>query len=109
MNLYLVISEELHIYPRGLEPPEDYRICDLVVARNHSQARYLAWKNDRDSFYADDLREMPKMAVRLKMHGFLGPAHVLDYYEGRYIETWPDCPDDPWDIGNAPHIGIEEE
>lgn len=61
MNLYLVVSESLSCWPRM---GADYRIAELVVARNHGQAKYLAWKNDKDSFPAwghTDMADMPML------------------------------------------------
>ncbi len=64
MNLYLVVSEELIHYPADrYEPPEHYRIAELIVARSHGQARWLAWSMEDGP---GDVRDMPKFAVRLK-------------------------------------------
>ena len=107
LNLYLVVSEELegeNLYGAVL----CYQICELVVARNHGQARWLAWKSDDgiDGSWSQwaPMADMPKMAVRLKAVGALpGPARVLDYAEYKGMG------DDYWDVGNAPHIGIHAE
>ena len=104
MNLYLVVSEELSareiIDPWLGGPLVDYRIAELVVARSHAQAKYLAWKNDPDSYWPD-MREMPKMAVRLKKRDVPGPARIApDEYSGR--DNWR-----LWELFTpAPHIGI---
>jgi len=98
MNLYLVMSEELCSAGEDwYDPPEWYRIVELVVARSHGQARWLAWSADDGP---GDVRDMPKFAVRLKGVGMDGPARIVsDEYklpgEGML-----------WDIGKAPHIGI---
>ena len=68
MNLYRVISEEVSvvvpILDDGTGPTDYYHIVELVVARNHGQAKYLAWKNDKAQFSAD-IRDMPKFSARL--------------------------------------------
>lgn len=107
LNLYLVISEELS-YVAVIDywiggPTEYYRITDLVVARSHGQARWLAWKNDKDSFCSYDIRDMPKMAVRIKTHNVEGPARIATY---EYDFSEPNF-DYLWELGPALHIGIE--
>jgi len=62
-NLYLVISEALS--GLGLDPPESYRIAEIVNARNRSQAKWLAWKTDKD--FDGDVKEMPHFSVNLKI------------------------------------------
>ena len=77
MNIYLVVSEELTEYFHDImEPPERYRIAELVKARNASQAKYLAWKSDSDSF-TGDIRDMPRFQVRLKMADRTGKPGVI--------------------------------
>lgn len=117
MNLYLVISEELEYHaiidPEIGGPWEPYWIAELVVARNHSQARYLAWKADRYGCRWDyDLREMPKFAVRLKEKGVEGPARIASdehRFTGDFGEDYEREYDALWDIGKALHIGIGGE
>lgn len=77
MNLYLVVSEPLVAYIPCADSsyPEDYCIAELVVAETRDKAKYMAWKNDRDSFN-HDIREMPKMQVRLKVKDVKGPARI---------------------------------
>lgn len=78
MNLYLVISEQLEDHGDWYEPPEIYCIAELVVARNRSQAKYLAWKQDKNSFYPGYfIDEMPKFRINLKMKGLEGPARIV--------------------------------
>jgi hypothetical protein len=100
MNLYFVLSEQLMgppeygpYLPDTGGPGEPYRICELVVARNPSQARYMAWKEDRESF-SDDLRDMPRMHIHLKAKD-VGrfPAIVSD--NPRYQEDYYWCGKDP--------------
>jgi len=106
MNLYLVISEELVSYgpTGGFEPPEWYRIAELVVAQSHSQARWLAWKADgglRGS-YNGDLCEMPKFTCQLKVRDYDdGPARALPYESSCHMPHW--------DSKAAPHIGLEAD
>ena len=108
MNLYLVVSEELS-YVAVIDswlggPTEYYRIADMVVARSHGQARWLAWKNDKDNFNFGDIREMPKMAVRLKRYDEPGPARIVtreySFLGARHASRYL------WDLGPAPHIGL---
>jgi hypothetical protein len=40
---------------------EDYRIAELVAAKNRGQARYIAWKADKT--FSLDMREMPKLTT----------------------------------------------
>ena len=66
MNLYLVISEELETSRDRLGYYESYRIAELVLANSYSQARWLAWKNDKDSF-SGCMLDMPRFTTRLKV------------------------------------------
>jgi len=106
LNLYLVISGEfsyVNVIDRWLGGPTEWaRIADLVVARSHGQARWLAWKNDKDGFCSYDIREMPKMAVRIKRHNVEGPARIATH---EYDFSEPDF-EYLWDLGPAPHIGL---
>ena len=118
MNLYLAVSEEIfHVewedWFNQVGHREDYRIAELVVARSHGHARWLAWKSDKyDSGYPT-LADMPKFAVRLKEEGVAGPARIAteqyefarEMYAGLGADTslWYQ---DLWDVGKAPHIGI---
>lgn len=80
MNLYLVVSETLEtvvcedssVNACHIEP---YHIVELVVARSRGQARYLAWKSDKDSF-SHDICEIPKFRVELKWHFVDGPSRI---------------------------------
>ena len=78
-NLYLVVSEDLTDCSWGFEPPEKYRICELVNARNKSQATYLAWQNDGNSGY--DFRDKPKFStsIKIKDTGIKVPCIVTDF------------------------------
>jgi len=84
MNIYLVVSEELRTFQR---PIETYCIAELVRAKNASQARYLAWKNDIDS-YTGYIKDMPKFQTRTKLFGSSGemPGIVTDDF--KYADYW---------------------
>lgn len=114
MNIYLVVSEELAEWMPSweLDPPERYRICEVVVARNHSQARWLAWKTDGGlrGTYTGDPRDMPRFTVQQKKFNYGdGPAHVMTDDEIKNLmNEWPWF--SPWQVSKAaPHIGLEEE
>jgi len=108
-NLYLVVSETLFC-----DPWIEYRIAELVVARSHGHARWLAWNKDQHGLASRArIYDMPKMAVRRKEDYVVGPPRIVtddfsadkqldDSEEGRHIEYL-------WHLGNAPHIGIVED
>ena len=112
MNLYLVVSESLETVE--WEDREccarhvvHYRICELVVARGHGHARFMAWKHDDPDGTFPCFEDMPKFAVRLKKKNMLGPARVLDDAEVQAIAS--DVPDrELYGVGNAPHIGLRD-
>lgn len=108
MNLYLVISEPLENIEwvsmwDEIGIRNSYRIVNLVVAKSHAQARYLAWRADKDGDTWPLVEDMPKFAVRLKRHNVRGPARVLTPEDAG--ELWRDAR--VWDIGSAPNIGID--
>jgi len=79
MNLYVVLSGVLSESVLGWEnedtgPSEDYRIYELVVARNRAHARWLAWQADKN--YEPDPREMPTFSVRLIEKDVPGEARI---------------------------------
>lgn len=43
---------------------ETYRIYEVVEAESHAQAKWKAWKKDRNSF-TGNVRDMPKFSVKL--------------------------------------------
>jgi len=118
MNLYLVVSEEIyHVEWEDVSARvghrEDYRIVELVAARSHAQARYLAWRADIDGDTGWPIEDMPKFAVRLKRRDVNWPAGIVtdEYQMDR--ETTQDkrdivAFDALWNVGHAPHIGITE-
>jgi hypothetical protein len=78
MNIYYVVSEDVgnrDHYGHWDEPPEPRVIAALVVARNHSQARWLAWK--ADSLFDPDPREMPKFSARCVRKDVDLPAGIV--------------------------------
>lgn len=111
MNLYLVVSEPIYdvVYEDwsvGAGHREDYCIVELVVARNYSQARYLAWKSDSRDTSWPTIEDMPKFTVRIKAHNVEGPArvvseeYILDHnrtYDEEYTETYTKL----WTIGGS--------
>lgn len=107
MNLYLVVSEVLtevvwEDWFNNCGHYEGYRIAELIVARNHGQAKWLAWESDKHGSYPDDVNAMPKFAVRIKKHDIKGPARIA-------TDEFGECDEELWDIGRAPHIGYTEE
>jgi len=116
-NLYLVVSQELSyvavIDPEIGGPREYYRIAELVVARNHSQARYLAWQADKDGYaWTYDFCEIPKFAVRLKEKDVEGPARIVTN-EHRFTEDFGEDYEQEydalWDVGSAPRIEVRDD
>jgi len=96
MNLYLVVSELLLStisLDWGIHYYEDYRIVELIIAEKRSQAIYMAWKNDKDSFNGD-VRDCPKMSAvcvqkdAKNSYGLELPEIVTDKRE--YFEYWGD-------------------
>ena len=91
MNIYLVISEELKeaVYEdwfNNVGHWEHYRIAELVAARNHSQARWLAWKADKASF-TGCMADMPRMTCRLRVKDIdIEPGVVSDNQE--FVPHW---------------------
>lgn len=89
-NIYFVLSEVIEDFVSylSLDPPENYCIAKMVVAKNHSQAKYLAWKNDKD-FEPNDLRAMPKFRCNLRKKDVNLPIGV--------IRDTSKCPDEWWE------------
>lgn len=78
MNLYRVLSEELYFPGNYYESPEPYKIFEYVVCGTRGQAKWDAWKKDRDSFtgYA---RDMPKFSVKLIAKNIKWGREVVTY------------------------------
>lgn len=61
MPIFIVVSETLYntipLMDDGSGPSEPYCIVELVIAETREQARYLAWKTDRN--FGHNCREMP--------------------------------------------------
>ena len=90
MNIYLVISETLWeaVYEdwfNNVGHWEPFRIAELVAAKNHSQARYLAWQTDDHFSY--DLRDMPRFTCRLRLKDVDEPAGIVSSRE-KYRHLW---------------------
>lgn len=118
-NLYLVMSEIIPYivwedWFNQVGHREDYRIADLVVAKSHAQAKYIAWREDPDGDTFPVFVDMPKFAVRLKEKGVEGPARIVseewnekaDKDIGAETEGYSQWTFDLWDVGKAEHIGI---
>ena len=79
-NLYIVISEELSriepLLDDGSGPTEYYRIIELVIARNHSQARIAAAQHGDDD-YRGRVQEIPRMTIRLLDKGLPLPQGTI--------------------------------
>jgi len=91
VNIYRVISEELLGYVDigcDFKMPEEYCITVLVRAKNHSQARYLAWQSDFAS-RSDMIRDMPKMSCHRVAQDVEGEPGVLPD-EPQYASLWDD-------------------
>ena len=89
MNLYLVVSELLEEVVWEDGHLEKYHIAALVVARNRGQAKYLAWKTDRNTFCPNDIWEMPKFSTRLKRKDVEGPARIATHeFDGGDEDLW---------------------
>lgn len=86
MSIYIVVSEELSetipIMDDGSGPREPYRMIDLVVADSREQARYLAWRRDKNFSYY--IRDMPNFRTRKlsnEMEGCNGVVSDWDQYQ----------------------------
>ena len=97
MNLYLVVSEDVgasyELYEGTGGPPEACCICNAVAARTHSQARWLAWRNDKE--FEPTFSEMPRLRCQLRAKTVAFPAGVLadeDVPEGFDWELDERCP-----------------
>jgi hypothetical protein len=91
MNIYRVISDVLTttipLLDDGTGPTEDYAIAHLVAAESRSQAKWLAWRTDKDS-WSSDVRDMPRFTVKLMRKGVAvdGPGIVSDRPE--FKDLW---------------------
>jgi hypothetical protein len=92
MNIYRAISEQLTvtipILDDGSGPEEPYCIAHLVAAENPAQAKWDAWKSDRDSFEGDP-REMPKFRIHLRRKGVDVPRGIVSD-DPRFQDCWED-------------------
>ena len=97
MNLYFVISELLtevvwEDWTVRAGHEESYRIAELVIARNRSQARYLvALSDDAWCRNSGSLRDVPRMSVRKLGEGFDPPALIVTNNE--HFQHWWDKTD----------------
>ena len=91
LHLFFVLSEMLteviwEDFSVGAGHEEEYHIAELVVARNRSQARYLAGKADKN-LSSWHIIDFPKMAVRKIGTDFSGPARIVTSDE-KFSEWW---------------------
>ena len=115
MKCYLVESETLTSGGSDwYEPPEDYRIVELVIARNRHQAKLLACiEDDRETHPPD----MPRCSVR--QVGFDVPpcqepriVSAEEPYVGWFYRFRHERNGDPvpgWEMNAAGHRAIIEE
>ena len=72
MNLYQVLSEvlleKIQILDSGEGPLEPYRICEIIAADSRGQAKWTAWKHDKNTF-GGSIVDMPKFEVRVIKKG----------------------------------------
>ena len=88
MNIYEVVSETLYLAGAYMEPDEPYCIAQLVAARNPSQARYIAWNSDRETF-CYDLLEMPRFSVHIRLKNQEIPSGIVTE-DKRFQYLWRD-------------------
>lgn len=90
MNIYQVVSEELYgsdYVCEDISVPYDYCFAELVVAEKHSQAGFMAWKNDENSFSRYDITERPRMRINIVKKDVGGPARLVTNEE-EMQELW---------------------
>ena len=80
LNLYRVVFEETTNFAGVYAPPEWGQPADVVVARNHSQARYLAWQ--QHPYCASGVRDVEKCSIKRTIRGVDGPPRIAT------MESW---------------------
>ena len=93
VNIYLVVSETLSSvvcedWFNNACHEEPYCIAELVAARSRGQAKYLAWKTDKETFESD-MREMPKMSVKICEKGVDVLAGIVTN-DNAFAHCWGD-------------------
>lgn len=83
MNIYFVLSEWIYHVEwidrfDNLGYRDDYCIATYVRARNRSQAKYLAWREDPDT-YGGAMGDMPRMSVRMILRDVGGEAGPISW------------------------------
>ena len=90
MNVYEVMSEPLefggNLYGWEPEPPEYSCIVELVVARSHSQAKWMAWKANNGGL-SGGINEMPKFLVLIVGRDADGECRLVTNEPG-YQDLW---------------------
>lgn len=92
MNLYLVVSEQLTemvwedwFVNAGHE--ETYCIAELVIASKPSQAKWLAWKSDKNTFTGRPT-EIPKMSCRVHSVAIPNMNPCIVTHDPKYQFAW---------------------
>lgn len=92
-NLYLVVSEQLTTvvwedWFNGVGHEEPYCIAELVTARSRSQATWLAWKHDKNSF-TGDVRDKPRFRCECKRKNVVNFTGIVsDDFKNEYLWTF---------------------
>ena len=91
-NLYFVLSKLLEdrtgIYHDPPIAPELYHIAEIVIAKNPSQATYIAWKNDSDYNKVCKITDTPKFKCHiLKKYIDKGRARIVSNDE-EFKQFW---------------------
>ena len=97
MNLYLVVSEPIyHVvwedWFNQVGHREDYCIAELVVAKNRGQAKWLAWKSDKEGDTFPSIEDMPRFQIRIKAYDVAGDSRIITNDKQDWI------PEDAWDL-----------
>lgn len=74
-NVYFVLSEPLVSIGTMFEPPETYRIAEVIIAKSRSQAVYLALQEDQEIW--NDVREFPIFRTELKLKNVPFESQVI--------------------------------
>lgn len=91
MNIYEVVSETLtevvcEDWFNQACHEEPYCIAHLVAAKNPSQARYLAWKTNKDFTYG--LTDMPDFSVHMCLKDVNEKKPHIVTREKKYENCW---------------------
>ena len=80
MNIYRCVSENLteptSRWSMSNGPYDPYYIVELVAAETPSQAKWAAWKTDKN--FDGDIHDMPKFSVVLTRKGVSAPKGIIE-------------------------------